>query len=87
MFGLGACGYSGRHSKALCVWELEFCVPSRVVEILEGKWVKEPISEVFGFWVLVSNFGIRFSKISGECRYGNTIINYEYMWLVWGKLG
>jgi hypothetical protein len=50
--------YSGRHSKASHVWEPEFCVPGRVVEILEGKWVKEPISEVFGFWALVSNFGV-----------------------------
>ena len=79
--------YSGRCSKASRAWEPEFCVPGRAVEILEEKWVKEPISEVFGFWALVSNFGVRFWKISGECRYGNMIINYEYMRLVWGKLG
>jgi hypothetical protein len=39
------------------VWELEFCVPSQAVENLEGKWVKNAISEVFDFWALVSIFG------------------------------
>jgi hypothetical protein len=42
------------------VWEPEFCVPGQVAEFLEGKWGKDPISEVFGFWALVSNFGDRF---------------------------
>ena len=41
-------------------------MPSRVVEILEGKWVKEPISEVFGFWVLVSNLASDFGKFQGN---------------------
>ena len=53
---LGKCQYyySGRRSKASRVWGSEFCTPGRVAEILEGKWGKDPISEVFGFWALVS---------------------------------
>jgi hypothetical protein len=32
-------------------------MPGQAVENLEGKWVKNTISEVFDFWALVSIFG------------------------------
>jgi hypothetical protein len=42
------------------VWGLEFCVPGRAVEIWEGKWGKDAISEDFSFWALVSISGLQF---------------------------
>jgi hypothetical protein len=52
--------YSGRHSNTSHVWGSEFCTPGQAAEILEGKWGKDPISEVFSFWALVSIFGVQF---------------------------